>query len=234
MPVRGGVWRIDLGSTQQKCPCSSGSSLGLDWGCHCARQLAPVHAHLLRDLIALHMECLLLTLSGMVKPSTIPSHAHVRLLQPGRGKKKYVSRPHAAPRGRKGEGARRPRAPISGAARWAAGAVYFYPSLSRSSRPPHPCCRRAPSPRPTLTCPGLSAISPFAFTARQPSPYPSSGHRPQLATLFFSPPPASSRVQSTSRSRLLPKERHPEPNDSGSSRVRDGPGQSWDEDEKGG
>lgn len=167
--------------------------MGLDWGCHCARQLAPVHAHLLRDLIALHMECLLLTLSGMVKPSTIPSHAHVRLLQPGRGKKKYVSRPHAAPRGRKGEGARRPRAPISGAARWAAGAVYFYPSLSRSSRPHHPCCRRAPSPRPTLTCPGLSAISPFAFTARQPSPYPSSGHRPQLATLFFSPPPASSR-----------------------------------------
>lgn len=137
------------GGTQQKCPCSSGSSLGLDWGCHCARQLAPVHAHLLRDLIALHMECLLLTLSGMVKPSTIPSHAHVRLLQPGRGKKKKnVSRPHAAPRGRKGEGARRPRAPISGAARWAAGAVYFYPSLSRSSRPPHPCCRRAPSPRP--------------------------------------------------------------------------------------
>jgi hypothetical protein len=91
VPVRGGVWRIDLGSTQQKCPCSSGSSLGLDWGCHCARQLAPVHAHLLRDLIALHMECLLLTLSGMVKPSTIPSHAHVRLLQPGRGKKKYTS-----------------------------------------------------------------------------------------------------------------------------------------------
>lgn len=210
--------------------------MGLDWGCHCARQLAPVHAHLLRDLIALHMECLLLTLSGMVKPSTIPSHAHVRLLQPGRGKKKKnVSRPHAAPRGRKGEGARRPRAPISGAARWAAGAVYFYPSLSRSSRPPHPCCRRAPSPRPD---PHLSrSLCHFSFRFHgSPAAIALPLQRAQAAAsyrLFFT----SARlftVQSTSRSRLLPKERHPEPNDSGSSRVRDGPGQSWDEDEKGG
>lgn len=182
------------GGTQQKCPCSSGSSLGLDWGCHCARQLAPVHAHLLRDLIALHMECLLLTLSGMVKPSTIPSHAHVRLLQPGRGKKKKTSpartrrQEEGKERGHGGHG--RPFQAQQGGRR----ALSIFTRLSPAPPDlPTPAAVARPLPAPTLTCPGLSAISPFAFTARQPSPYPSSGHRPQLATVFFSPPPASSR-----------------------------------------
>lgn len=217
------------GGTQQKCPCSSGSSLGLDWGCHCARQLAPVHAHLLRDLIALHMECLLLTLSGMVKPSTIPSHAHVRLLQPGRGKKKKRLPPARGAKrkerrgGTAATGAHFRRSKVGG------GRCLFLPvslPLLQTSPPLLPSRALSP-PDPHLSW----SLCHFSFRFHGSPAIALPLQRAQAAAsypLFFT----SARlftVQSTSRSRLLPKERHPEPNDSGSSRVRDGPGQSWDE-----
>jgi hypothetical protein len=164
------------------------------------------------------MECLLLLHPGMVKPTRAGETAHgshtvtggkkvlVRL-QPGRGKVK----PCLARLNYRG-----PSLPVGRAhlRLWTRASSPRPASILPV--PLRPCCRR--------TSPGRALRFPaFAFTARhRHRPYPLQRAQAAATHLFSSPtrrdPSAPSRSLEFSVS-ALPKERHPEPNDSGSSRV---------------